>query len=136
MQRSLFPSYVILTFLSFSKEKNQTSFSNTLSKVLKNTSVLKHCTFSDIGSTYLILPIRFELVVKPPTRHTSCKWQKYPYILQRHQYRDIIKETCNHANQGESIRNNKDKFTCIRKHNAYMKLVRETNVLKNSESVS
>jgi hypothetical protein len=57
-------------------------------------------------------------------------------MLQRHQYGDTIKETSNHANQRESIQNNKDKFAYIRKHNAYMKLVTETNVLKNFERVS
>jgi hypothetical protein len=40
------------------------------------------------------------------------------------------------VNPGESIWNNKDKFACIRKSNAYMKLVIETNVLKNSKRVS
>jgi hypothetical protein len=29
----------------------------------------------------LVFTIGFELVVKSPTRHTSCKWQKYPYTL-------------------------------------------------------
>jgi hypothetical protein len=53
-----------------------------------------------------IFTIGFELVVKPPTRHTSSKWPKYPWLHTPFR-RLITGSKSRETNNGKQITGNK-----------------------------